>query len=130
MSTQNQFIRIYKRASQSPWDDSSTVLLMANVAKNEDEITLDYSRYIYLHRDSAGRAIGVSLSKSIINEMDMDIERYVDGEMMYLVLLMFADEITSFCELFASEFESLFLTSPAYYFSSMVEYWTQKLDNI
>ena len=60
----------------------------------------------------------------------MDIERYVDGEMMYLVLLMFADEITSYCELFAREFESLFLTSPAYYFASMVEYWTQKLDNI
>lgn len=130
MSNQSQFIRIYKRASQSPWDDHSTVLLLANVSQDGEEIKLDFSRYIYLHRDTSGRIQGLSLSKSIITEADFDCERYICGEMMYVILLMYIDEITLFCELFADEFEALFLTSPVHYFSAMAEYWVLKLESI
>ena len=38
--TQTQFIRKYKRASKSPWDDESTILLLAGV-NSEDGVTLD-----------------------------------------------------------------------------------------
>ncbi|GGF67290.1 hypothetical protein [Alteromonas lipolytica] len=128
MSNQSQFIRIYKRASQSPWDDHSTVLLLANASQQSDEIELDFSRYIYLHRDVAGRVLGLSLSKSIIAESELDCERYVSGEMMYVILLMYVDEISSFCELFAEEFETLFLAGPAYYLTTLIDHWAEKLD--
>ena len=129
MSNQSQFIRIYKRTSQSPWDDHSTVLLLANTTRNGDEIELEFSRYIYLHRDIAGKIQGLSLSKSIIAESELDCERYVSGDMMYVILLMYVDEIPSFCELYADEFETLFLTSPTHYFSAMAEYWIAKLES-
>ena len=130
MSNQSQFIRIYKRSSQSPWDDHSTVLLLANVSQKGEKTVLDFSRYIYLHRDIAGRVQGLSLSKSIIAESELDCDRYVSGELMYVILLMYLDEITSFCELFTEEFEVLFLASPAHYFSAMAEYWVLKLESI
>ncbi len=128
MSKQSQFIRIYKRTSQSPWDDHSTVLLLANASQSGEEIELDFSRYIYLHRDIAGRILGLSLSKSIIVETELDCDRYVSGEMMYVILLMYVDEIASFCELYAEEFEALFLVHPSPYFTSNIEYWAEKLD--
>lgn len=128
MSNQSQFIRIYKRSSQSPWDDHSTVLLLANASQKGEKTELDFSRYIYLHRDIAGRVLGLSLSKSIIAESELDCDRYVSGELMYVILLMYLDEITSFCELFTEEFEVLFLASPTHYFSAMAEYWVQKLE--
>tara|TARA_A200000159_G_scaffold6815_1_gene6041 strand:- start:2438 stop:2830 length:393 start_codon:yes stop_codon:yes gene_type:complete len=128
MSSQSQFIRIYKRTSQSPWDDHSTVLLLANATQQGNEIELDFSRYIYLHRDIAGRVLGLSLSKSIIVESELECERYVSCEMMYVILLMYVDEIPSFCEHYADEFEALFLTSPTHYFSAMAEYWLARLE--
>lgn len=130
MSNQSQFIRIYKRSSQSPWDDHSTVLLLANASQKGEKTELDFSRYIYLHRDIAGRVLGLSLSKSIIAESELDCERYVSGEMMYVILLMYVDEITSFCELFTEEFEALFLASPTDILSAQAEYWVMKLESI
>ena len=128
MSTEGQFIRIYKRASQSPWDDHSTIMLLANASKNGEEIELDFSRYIYLHRDVVGRILGLSLSKTITAEADFSDERYVSDEMMYVILLTYIDEITAFCELYSEDFESIFLAKPAQFFASFAEYWAEKLE--
>ena len=130
MSYQSQFIRIYKRASQSPWDDHSTVLLLANASVKNKEIILDYTRYIYLHRDIGGRCLGLSVSKSLLEEADISAERYISGPMMHLLLMMFIDEITAFCELFNDEFEALFLTTPRCYFTSAQAHWLSQLDAI
>lgn len=89
MNIEGQFIRIYKRSSKSPWSDHSTLLLLANAKSDDDSLTLDFSRYIYLHRDSAGRTLGLSLSKSIIAESELDCEQYVEGAEMYTILLIF-----------------------------------------
>ena len=128
MSTHNQFIRIYQRASKSIWDDKSTVLLLANHRFRDEELCLDFNRYIYLHRDVEGKILGLSLSKAIVSETEMECSQYVSGEMMYVVLLLYIDEITAFCELFAEQFEALFLTSPTFYFGAMSEYWLEKLE--
>ena len=63
------FIREYQRQSKSPWRDHSTVLLLADhQVVEDDDIELSFSRYIYQHRDSAGRILGMSISKSIQEE--------------------------------------------------------------
>ena len=128
MNIEGQFIRIYKRSSKSPWSDHSTLLLLANAKSDDDSLTLDFSRYIYLHRDSAGKTLGLSLSKSIITESELDCGQYIEGAEMYTILLIFLNEISDFCELFAQEFEALFLTPPAQYFAMAAEYWVTKLD--
>ena len=128
MSNEGQFIRIYKRASQSPWRDHSTVLLMANTSQNKGTTELEFSRYIYMHRDIVGRILGLSLSKTITAEADISDERYVSDEMMYVILLTYIDEITAFCELYSEEFESIFLAKPAQFFASFAEYWAEKLE--
>jgi hypothetical protein len=57
-------IRVYQRSSKSPWDDSSTYLLLASSksGSNGEPVLEDY---IYLHRDKAGRNMGISISKSL-----------------------------------------------------------------
>ncbi|AWB67888.1 hypothetical protein C2869_16295 [Saccharobesus litoralis] len=115
----NPYIRQYQRKSKSPWDDASTILLLADVVDDE----LSFERYIYLHRDSLGRILGISISKRLLDDNpDLD-SRYLDDVEMYAVLLMYIDEISLFCERFAEEFEAIFGLDPSGYFEAAELRW-------
>ncbi|WP_237162663.1 hypothetical protein [Shewanella halifaxensis] len=49
---------------------------------------LSFSRYIYQHRDSAGRILGMSISKSIQEEHPELNSQYLEDFDMYMVLLL------------------------------------------
>jgi len=130
MSDNNtQFIRKYKRASRSPFDDHSTLLLLADVNDSNDEIELSFVNYIYLHRDEVGRAVGISISKAMLEAQPEFESKYLEGIEMYGFLLMYIDEITEFCSLFADEFESIFLLQPRSYFEAVETRWFSIIEN-
>ncbi|MCG9697436.1 hypothetical protein [Shewanella sp. Isolate11] len=58
----SQFVREYQRKSKSPWEDHCTVLLLADYEVDNEGIKLSFSQYIYQHRDTAGRILGISVS--------------------------------------------------------------------
>lgn len=124
------FIREYQRQSKSPWRDHSTVLLLAGHQVTEDEdIELSFNRYIYQHRDAAGRILGMSISKSIQEEHPELDSQYLEDIDMYMVLLLYKEEIQSFCGLFDDEFEAIFGLLPEIYFDIAEQHWTQKLED-
>ncbi len=129
MINKSQFIREYQRKSRSPWDDHSTVLLLANYAKEDDgTLELNFSRYIYQHRDSAGRILGISVSKSILDEHPELEGQYLKEMDMYIVLLLLNEEITTFCILFAEEFEAIFGLPPKIYLEAAEQLWAEKVN--
>ncbi len=92
MSDKNtQFIRKYKRASRSPFDDHSTLLFLADVNDSNDEIELSFVNYIYLHRDEVGRAVGISISKAMLEAQPEFESKYLEGIEMYAFLLTYID---------------------------------------
>ena len=126
----SHFIREYQRQSKSPWSDHCTVLLYAEHLKIDDGgVELSFGRYIYQHRDSAGRILGMSISKSIQEEHPEFDSQYLDGLDMYMVLLLLKEEIQSFCGLFDSEFEAIFGLPPEIYFDIAEQHWAQKLED-
>ena len=128
--TQTQFIRKYKRASKSPWDDESTILLLAGV-NSADGVTLDldFAEYIYMHRDGVGKVLGISISRSILLVNEQFTGRYLEGIEMYALLLLYLDDITEFCSLFSDEFESVFLIDPRDYFEVAELRWYSLIEN-
>ena len=127
---QSQFIRKYKRASKSPWEDDSTILLYANVmAISGNDVALDFTHYIYLHRDNVGKVLGISISKSILDDNSEFSSRYLEGIEMCAILLIYIDDITEFCCLFSDEFESIFLLDPRDYFEIAVLRWFSIVEN-
>lgn len=127
----NVFSRVYKRASKSPFFDHGTVLWLACfINKTEDEITLNYDRYIYLHRATNGSICGISVSKKLLEDNpDFEDMQYMEGTLMYAFLLLHIEEICAFCEHFRDEFIELFLIPPLDYFSVAEKYWLQKISD-
>ncbi|MEZ9819983.1 hypothetical protein AB4238_05035 [Shewanella sp. 10N.286.45.A1] len=126
----SQFIREYRRQSKSPWRDHSTVLLLAgHQVTEDDDIELSFSRYIYQHRDSAGRILGLSISKSIQEEHPELDNQYLEDFDMYMVLLLYKDEVQSFCGHFDDEFEAIFGLPAEIYFDIAEQHWAQKLED-
>lgn len=122
------FIREYQRKSKSPWDDHSTVLLLANNEQEDDnELNLIFTRYIYQHRDAAGRILGISISKSILEEHTELDSQYLTGIDMYIVLLLLKEDIATFCQLFKEEFESIYGLPPMAYFEVAELTWANKI---
>ena len=102
-------IRKYQRRSRSPFDgDDSTILLLANATVNAEGVELDYQRYIYLHRDSVGRWLGISISNSLENEMDDEGGKYRLGREALSLLLSYHQEINAFLRHFSDDIESIF----------------------
>lgn len=102
-------IRKYVRQSRSPFTgDDSTILLLANLKVDGEEIQLGFERYIYLHRDEVGRWLGISLSSSIIDELSDDEGKYRSGIQALSVLLKYHSEICEFIQYFSDEIESIF----------------------
>lgn len=102
-------IRKYVRQSRTPFiGDDSTILLLANMKVDGEEINLGFERYIYLHRDEVGRWLGISLSSSIIDELSDDEGKYRSGIQALSVLLKYHSEIGEFIQYFSDEIESIF----------------------
>lgn len=125
----SQFIRLYQRASKSPWNDKSTILLYADTVTTSGAVELDFTRYIYLHRDEVGVVQGISISKTMLNENPEFESQYLSGYDLYTFLLLNLEEITEFCCLFADEFEQLFLLDPKSYFEVAAMHWCSKIEN-
>lgn len=118
--SQNQLVRVYQRKSKSPWDDASTFLLLADIA-NEETLELSFGRYIYQHRDAGGRVLGISVSRSI--QQDLECQQYLDVASMYRVLAHYSEDISEFCEKFPETFESVFGLPPDVYLIVAAAHW-------
>lgn len=102
-------IRKYKRQSRSPFvGDDSTILLLANLEIEDENLLLDYQRYIYLHRSETGRWLGISLSSSLIDELSDAKGKYRSHGEALTVLLRYHEEIRAFLKHFSDEIESVF----------------------
>lgn len=119
---QNELVRVYQRASKSIWEDDSTFLLLADVHDVDGELSLSYERYIYLHRGRSGNALGLSVSRAIQDEVELDVEKYIEGEDMNLILLLYINEISGFCQRFNDDFTQSFLMRPKDYFDALERY--------
>ncbi|MDN3476534.1 hypothetical protein [Pseudoalteromonas sp. APC 3355] len=122
------FIRQYVRASKSPWEDASTILLLADVIDKQTK-ELGFTNYIYLHRDSVGSVLGISISQQLLAANPEFSERYLEGIEMYAFLLIHIEDITNFCNLFSAEFEQLFMLKPNVYFAAAEDSWLRLIES-
>jgi hypothetical protein len=122
------FIRQYVRASRSPWDDSSTILLLADVV-DKQTLELGFTNYVYLHRDSVGCVLGISISQQLLAANPEFSQRYLEGIEMYAFLLIHIEDITNFCSLFSAEFEQLFMLKPNVYFAAAEDSWLRLIES-
>lgn len=120
--SQSALVRVYQRKSKSPWEDACTFLLLADIA---DESTLDlaFNRYIYLHKDSGGKILGISVSRSVQEELECG--QYIDASKMQAVLSYYSHDISEFCEKFPAEFEAVFGLPPDIYLIVAAACWSQ-----
>lgn len=99
----------YKRQSRSPFiGDDSTILLLANLDIEGENLRLDYQRYIYLHRNQKGQWLGISLSSTLIDELSDGKGKYRNHKEVLIVLLRYYEEIRDFLKHFSDEIESVF----------------------
>ena len=126
--SQNQQIKFVKqltRASKAPFETISTSLWLANVISADGEaLVLDYSRYLYIHRDAVGMITGISISKAMVGDHPNVHSQYIEySDLMFGILIFYIEEIENFCQLWASEFEKYFLLPPDDYFEAASWRW-------
>ncbi|MBD0411051.1 hypothetical protein [Pseudoalteromonas distincta] len=126
--SQNQQIKFVKqltRASKAPFETTSTSLWLANVISADGEpLVLDYSRYLYIHRDAVGKITGISISKAMVGDHPNVHSQYIEyGDLMFGILIFYIEEIENFCQLWAYEFEKYFLLPPDDYFEAASWRW-------
>ena len=119
--SQSALVRVYQRKSKSPWEDTSTFLLLADIA-DEGSLKLEFNRYIYQHRDAGGRVLGISVSRSI--QQALECNQYIDADKMHSVLAHYCDDIMAFCEKFPDEFESVFGLPPDLFLILAAVHWS------
>lgn len=101
-------VRKYKRESRSPFaGDDSTILLLATI-NNSKTVELKFDRYIYLHRDTLGRWLGISLSQSLMDELADENGKYRTKIEMIKVLYLLKNDIANFLEHFTEEVAAIF----------------------
>ena len=122
------FIRQYVRASKSPWEDASTILLLADVV-DKQELELGFTNYVYLHRDRVGSVLGISISQQLLAANPEFSQRYLEGVEMYAFLLIHIEDITNFFSLFSAEFEQLFMIKPSEYFAAAEDSWLRLIES-
>lgn len=121
-------IRKYQRQSKSPFEgDDSTILLLANVTDDVDGVVLGYKRYIYLHRDSVGRWLGISISSSVEGEMNDTGGKYRQGKEALSLLLFYHLEIRDFLRHFTDDIESIFGVDAETWMIACKARWRKKL---
>ncbi|MCC5453366.1 hypothetical protein LMJ53_16750 [Rheinheimera sp. UJ51] len=116
----SQLVRVYQRKSKSPWDDTSTFILLADIA-NLQTLELTFGRYIYQHRNAGGKILGISVSRSIQEELEC--EQYIDADKMHTLLGYYSEDISEFCEKFPDEFESVFGLPPDLFLIVAAAHW-------
>ena len=121
-------IRKYQRRSRSPFEgDDSTILLLANVTAEPSGIVLDYQRYVYLHRDNVGRWLGISISHSLVQEMEDGGGKYRQGREALSLLLSYHQEISDFLRHFSGDVESIFGIDAETWMIACKARWRKKL---
>lgn len=80
-----------------------------------------FDEYIYLHRDKAGRNLGISISKSLRDKFSAS--QYLVGDEMYRVLSACSADIAEFCIQYADDFEAIFGLPPDVYMEVAAYYW-------
>ena len=126
----SKFIRVYKRASKSPFsEDATTVLFYADSKTSKTgDLELSFTNYIYLHKNVAGKILGISISKSLLIDNPEFESQYLQGIEMIAFLLIYIEKIKAFCCLFKEEFESLFLLDPVSYFEIAESHWLSLIE--
>ena len=120
-----QFVKQLTRVSKAPFETISTSLWLANVISADSEpLVLNYSRYLYAHRDAVGKITGLSISKAMVDDHPNIHSQYIEyGDLMFRVLIFYIEEIENFCQLWADEFEKYFLLQPDDYFEAAAWRW-------
>ncbi|CAA0295617.1 hypothetical protein HGG65_08870 [Alteromonadaceae bacterium A_SAG4] len=107
--SKHSIVRKYVRQSRSPFvGDDSTILLLATVTEDNDQIAVSYDRYIYLHRDQVGRWLGISISKAVEAELTDGGGKYRENASALKVLLHYHSHIKTFLSYFSDEIEAIF----------------------
>ena len=96
---------------------------------DKQELELGFTNYVYLHRDSVGCVLGISISQQLLAANPELSELYLEGIEMYAFLLIHIEEITKFCSLFSAEFEQLFMLKPNEYFAGAEESWLRLIES-
>ena len=126
--SKQQFAKVYKRASKTPFDDFSNMLWLASIEREQESaLSINYSKYIYVHREADGSICGLSISKMMLEENSELNSRYISGKQMYGILLKYASEMSDFCQHFESAFVDIFLMPPKAYFATASVYWQIQL---
>ena len=126
-----QFVKKLTRKSKAPFPTASTSLWLANVVGGSgDELRLDYSRYLYVHRDDVGKITGISISKGMVDDHPNIDSQYLTGDLMLATLLFYIGEIEVFCEHWSDEFEQFFLLPPDDYFEAASWRWNALIGKI
>ena len=131
--TNTQLIRNYVRQSRSIWKgrDKSRLLLYCDVlSSDEDKIELSFKNYIYLHKDEFQKTLGISCSKSMLEDNNDFTSRYIEDIEMYCFLLVHLEKITNFCCLFSEQFESVFLLDPRTFFAAAETRWLNIIEDV
>lgn len=123
----SQFSRVYKRESQSPFKDSNTLLILADVIeRNKTNIKLGFENYVYIHRSESGQNLGISVSRKLLdasNHRGKLYTKYMSGSLMYRFLLEHLNEIRQFCQMFEEEFIGMFMLPSNEFFSLAKDVW-------
>jgi hypothetical protein len=104
--------------------------LASATCSEENNLDLGYERYIYVHKDNAGKVVGISISKQLLEENPEFESRYLNDITMYAFLLLYVEEMAAFCEFFKEEFTDMFLIPPADYFAISEQYWLEKISEV
>ncbi|MGY8837776.1 MAG: hypothetical protein ACKVH6_13730 [Enterobacterales bacterium] len=88
----SSFIRQYVRASKSPLEDASPILFFADVV-DKQTLELGHTHYIYLHRDSVVKTLGISISNPLLEANPEFTARYQDGLEMVVFLLIHIEQM-------------------------------------
>ncbi|AUD59552.1 Uncharacterised protein [Shewanella baltica] len=122
------FIHVNQLKTFSPRNEHCKVVLLADIKLNDQtSIELLFTRYIYLHLNIDGHVLGVSISQSIFEEHPEFSSQFLNDLEMMQLLLMYVDDITNFCQLFAAEFEYVLGYHPTVYFEAAEQYWEKQI---
>lgn len=103
-------------------------MLLANTSINtKEDLLLGFGRYIYIHRDSQGQQLGISISKAMLADTPELESQYLSGDEMKAVLYLYLDDISAFCELFSDDFEQVFGLPPSIYIEAAENYLTEAI---
>ncbi|WP_282168002.1 hypothetical protein [Shewanella japonica] len=119
---------IFRLHPKSSGVESCSFLLLANADSTNESSRLCFSRYIYLNVDAKWNMLRINISHSILDEYADVGEQYLTGIDMLKVLIMYKDEIATFCELHCTQFSKIFGLCPTDYFEFAAPVWAEHVN--